>query len=99
MTERRALIGAELQERVAELDGWDLKDGKLHREYHFSDFVQAFGFMTTAAFGIEKMNHHPEWLNVYTKVVVDLTTHDASGITANDFELAQLLDRVALQFT
>ena len=70
-------------------------DGKLHREYKFADFVHAFGFMTTAALAIEKMNHHPEWFNVYNQVRVDLTTHDAGGITAKDVELAGLLDRTA----
>ena len=99
MAERRALSGTELQELVEALEGWQVKDGKLHREYRFADFVQAFGFMATSAFGIEKMNHHPEWLNVYGTVVVDLTTHDASGITAKDFELARHLDRIASQFS
>ena len=71
---------------------WTVQQGKLHREYKFSDFAHAFGFMATAAPLIEKMNHHPEWFNVYNKVTVDLNTHDAGGITARDFELAELLE-------
>ena len=61
----------------------------------FADFVHAFGFMATSAIAIEKMNHHPEWFNVYNKVVVDLSTHDAGGVTDKDVELAKLLDSVA----
>ena len=72
-----------------------MAQGKLHREYQFADFVHAFGFMATAAIAIEKMNHHPEWRNVWNKVVVDLTTHDAGGISAKDVELAKLLDGFA----
>ncbi len=59
--------------------GWSVKDGKLHREYKFADFPHAFGMMATAAPAIEKMDHHPEWCNVYNRVTVDLSTHDASG--------------------
>lgn len=75
--------------------GWTVRDGKLHRDFKFSDFAHAFGFMTTAAILIEKMNHHPEWSNVYNRVSVDLVTHDAGGITSNDVELAKLLNGIA----
>lgn len=68
---------------------------KLHREYQFADFVHAFGFMATAAIAIEAMGHHPEWSNVYNRVTVDLTTHDAGGITAKDVELARKLEALA----
>jgi 4a-hydroxytetrahydrobiopterin dehydratase len=74
------------------LDGWSLKGGKLHKDFVFSDFVDAFGFMTRASLHIEKMNHHPEWFNVYNKLSVDLTTHDVSGITQNDINLARTLN-------
>jgi len=77
------------------LPGWSIADGKLHREYRFADFIHAFGFMATAAIAIEKMNHHPEWFNVYNRVTVDLTTHDAGGITQKDVDLARLLDSIA----
>jgi 4a-hydroxytetrahydrobiopterin dehydratase len=77
------------------LAGWTVKDGKLHREYKFPDFAHAFGFMATSAVLIEKMNHHPEWFNVYGRVVVDLVTHDAGGITKKDIELAGVLEGIA----
>lgn len=82
------LNDSEISERLSELAGWDLVDGKLHREFKFANFVEAFGFMTSAAIEAEKMNHHPEWFNVYSKVIVDLTTHEANGITERDFALA-----------
>jgi 4a-hydroxytetrahydrobiopterin dehydratase len=85
----------ELDSAVGELPGWSVVNGKLHREYKFSDFTHAFGFMATAATAIEKMNHHPEWFNVYNKVTVDLTTHDSGGITERDVKLAKLLDTFA----
>ncbi|MBX9602804.1 MAG: 4a-hydroxytetrahydrobiopterin dehydratase [Bryobacteraceae bacterium] len=86
---------AEIEAALADLPGWEAREGKLHREYQFADFPHAFGFMATAATSIERMNHHPEWCNVYNRVVVDLTTHDAGGISAKDFALARLLDGVA----
>jgi 4a-hydroxytetrahydrobiopterin dehydratase len=68
---------------------------KLHKTYQFSDFVEAFGFMSKVALIAERMNHHPEWFNVYRTVVVDLTTHDAGGLSARDFKLASEMDQVA----
>ena len=78
-----------------ELPGWALVDEKLHREFKFGNFVEAFGFMTSAAIESEKMDHHPEWFNVYSKVVVDLTTHSAGGITELDFDLARKMNKLA----
>jgi len=89
------LTDQELQSALAGLPGWSVLDGKLHRDYQFSDFVHAFGFMATAAIAIEKMNHHPEWSNVWNRVRVDLTTHDSGGITIRDLELARTLDSLA----
>jgi len=86
---------AEITALLTGLAGWSVQDGKLHREYKFADFPHAFGMMATAAPAIEKMNHHPEWSNVYNRVTVDLTTHDAGGITQKDFELAMLLEGIA----
>jgi 4a-hydroxytetrahydrobiopterin dehydratase len=80
---------------VESLPGWRVESGKLHREYEFPDFVHAFGFMATAAIAIEAMEHHPEWSNVWNRVVVDLTTHDAGGITAKDILLAEKLEELA----
>jgi 4a-hydroxytetrahydrobiopterin dehydratase len=74
---------------------WQVIDGKLHREYKFSDFPHAFGFMATTAPMIEKMDHHPAWSNVYNTVRVDLWTHDAGGITRKDLDLAAVLEAVA----
>jgi 4a-hydroxytetrahydrobiopterin dehydratase len=91
----KKLTDAEIAERMAGLREWKVENGKLHREFKFADFPHAVGFMTIAAPGIEKMNHHPEWANVYNRVTVDLTTHDAGGITARDFELADLLEGIA----
>ena len=92
---RKKLSAEELAEALRSLPGWRAAGGKLHREYKFADFIHAFGFMATAAIAIEKMNHHPEWSNVYSTVVVDLTTHDSGGITENDVKLAKLLDNFA----
>lgn len=95
----QALTHDEIQAELAKLnggnDGWRVMDGKLHRTYQFQDFVEAFGFMAQAALVAERMNHHPEWFNVYRTVRVDLTTHDASGISALDFKLAAAMDRLA----
>jgi 4a-hydroxytetrahydrobiopterin dehydratase len=86
---------AEVAVLLKGLPGWSVKSGKLHREYKFADFPHAFGMMATAAPAIEKMNHHPEWANVYNRVTVDLATHDAGGITQKDFDLAALLEGIA----
>ena len=85
----------EIVAKLAELPEWSVADGKLHREYRFADFVHAFGFMATAAIAIEKMNHHPEWFNVWNQVKIDLATHDAGGITNRDFKLAHILEGLA----
>ena len=77
-----------------DLPGWTLANEKLRREFKFASFVEAFGFMTSAAIEAEKMNHHPEWFNVYNKVIVELTTHDAGGITELDFELAKKMNNL-----
>ncbi|NNF13253.1 MAG: 4a-hydroxytetrahydrobiopterin dehydratase [Gemmatimonadetes bacterium] len=95
MTERKKLTGDDLQKAVEELDGWSVVEGKLHKDFTFDDFVAAFGFMASMALVAEKMNHHPEWFNVYNKVRVDLSTHDLGGITTWDVELAQAMDAAA----
>jgi 4a-hydroxytetrahydrobiopterin dehydratase len=86
------LSKSEIRSALREVSGWKVLRGKLHREYKFVDFIHAFGFMTSAAITAEAMGHHPEWLNVYDRVTVDLTTHDAGGISAKDLELAGKLD-------
>ncbi len=92
----KRLSEQEIETRLSQLEtisgqAWELKDNKLHISLKFKDFVAAFAFMTAAAIHAEKLNHHPEWKNVYNKVEIDLTTHEAGGITALDFELAELM--------
>jgi 4a-hydroxytetrahydrobiopterin dehydratase len=93
--EMKKLSDSEIQAALPALPGWTVKDAKLHREYRFPSFSYAIGFIAAAAPPIEKMDHHPEWFNVYNRVVVDLTTHDAGGITQRDLDLAALLESIA----
>lgn len=93
-----ALDSAGIEDRLEELNdmlvgnAWRIVDGKLHRQFRFTDFAEAFGFMTRIALVAERMNHHPEWFNVYNQVRVDLTTHDAGGLTDLDFDLARYMN-------
>ena len=89
------LADADVTQRLAALPGWTLKAGKLHRELTFVDFTQAFAFMTDVAREADALDHHPEWFNVYNRVVIDLATHDAGGITTLDFELARRAEDLA----
>ena len=91
----KKLTDGEISAAVGRLPGWSVKAGKLHREYKFPDFAHAVGFMMTAAPAIERLEHHPEWANVYNRVTVDLTTHDAGGITQKDCDVAALLEGLA----
>ncbi len=85
----------QINEFISQFSAWSIKNSKLHREYVFSNFVQAFGFMTEVALIAERANHHPEWFNVYKTVVVDLTTHEADGVTERDFVLARKMEEIA----
>ncbi|AFS83398.1 4a-hydroxytetrahydrobiopterin dehydratase [Candidatus Nitrosopumilus sediminis] len=85
----------DIEEELKNLPGWSVVKEKLHKEFEFASFNEAFGFMTRAAMEIEKMNHHPEWFNVYNRITVELTTHDAGGITKNDVNLAKILNSLA----
>lgn len=85
----------EVDQRLEALPQWKRKDGQLCRELAFADFSQAFGFMTRVALAAETMGHHPEWSNVWNKVSISLSTHDAGGITEKDFELATKIDQIA----
>ena len=76
------------KELKTNLTSWKLVDNKLVREFKFKDFIEAFGFMTKVALLAQQANHHPEWSNVYNKVKICLTTHDAGGITSKDTDLA-----------
>lgn len=74
---------------------WDLRVDSLHRTFTFADFGEAFAFMTRVALIAEKMDHHPDWRNVYNRVEITLSTHDAGGVTGLDFEMAGKMDGVA----
>lgn len=91
----RRLTDDEIAAALASLPAWTIVDGKLHREFRFADFVEAFGFMTACALVAEQRNHHPEWSNVWNRVVVDLTTHDVGGLSDLDVALATTMDALA----
>lgn len=93
----KKLSEGEIQARLSKLSGWRLSNGKLHREYACKDFVAAFGRMTQVALVAESMNHHPEWSNVWNKVVVELTTHSVQGISDYDFALAEKIEAIFAQ--
>ena len=95
MSRPEPLSEADRAAAVDELDDWELVDDKLHAEFRFADFAAAFGFMAAAATEAARLDHHPEWSNVYSRVTVDLTTHDAGGITELDVELARRMSELA----
>jgi 4a-hydroxytetrahydrobiopterin dehydratase len=90
-----SLSDEQIKNELKSLNGWTVKNGKLHKDFAFADFTEAFSFMTKVALHAEKKNHHPEWFNVYNRVSIDLMTHDAGGITTNDVELAKFIESVA----
>jgi 4a-hydroxytetrahydrobiopterin dehydratase len=92
MTRSDRLDEAEIRARTAQLDGWKFTDGKLQRSFELDDFVHAFGFMTSVALAAERMDHHPEWTNVYNRVDIRLSSHDVKGISERDFKLAARID-------
>lgn len=94
MPAAKKLTEAEVNERLGRRKDWALVNGKLHREFACKDFVDAFGKMTSVALVAESMNHHPEWFNVWNKVVIDLNTHDVQGISELDFKLAEKIDEI-----
>ena len=96
--ELRPLSDDERQERLAETPGWAIVDDGLQRSFRFGDFGIAVGFMAASAVEAERLNHHPEWSNVYNRVEVRLTTHDAGGITDLDFRLAGRMSQLAEGF-
>jgi 4a-hydroxytetrahydrobiopterin dehydratase len=90
-----ALSDAQVKAAIQELPGWSVVDGKLHKEFKFANFTAAFGFMTKVAIEANTMNHHPEWFNVWNKVVIDLVTHEAGNqISALDVTLARKIEAV-----
>lgn len=86
---------SEIQDNFHWLKNWQLVDNTLQKEFKFKDFVSAFGFMSQVALHAEKLNHHPDWKNVYNTVSITLSTHDAGGLTKLDFELAKLIDKIS----
>ena len=86
------LSHATIISQLADLENWSLSEDKLYRRFVFGNFVEAFGFMSKVALLAEAMDHHPEWLNVYNRVEVYLTTHDAQGISERDFTLAEQIN-------
>lgn len=93
---RRELLSPEVVEQaLIGLPGWKVQDGRLRWERRFHDFSQAFGFMTRVALAAEKLDHHPDWRNVWATVSIELWTHDAGGLTANDLHLAAKISEIA----
>lgn len=90
----KKLSEAEINVLLSKAKGWSVVNGKLHREITCKDFVTAFGNMTRVALVAEAMNHHPEWFNVWNKVIIDLTTHSVKGISDFDFVLAEKINEV-----
>jgi len=95
MSDRVLLSEDEIVEALASLPRWHVSDARLRAEFTFASFPAAMGFMTEVAIHADKADHHPEWINVYNRVTVELTTHDRGGITQQDLDLAILMDQVA----
>ncbi len=95
MPDRRKLSDSEISGRLSEIAGWSYADGSLTRSFQFDNFVAAFGFMSSVALLAEKLDHHPNWSNVYNTVEIALNTHDAGGVTDFDFVLAGQINDVA----
>jgi len=93
MAERSLLFPSELPAALQSIPDWSVINGKLHREFRFNDFSEAFAFMTRVALVAKKMNHHPEWSNVYNRVTISLTTHDLGGISTFDLEFARKIEK------
>ena len=88
------LTDKEIESEVNKMPGWKVVNGKLSKSFEFKDFIEAFSFMTRVAMHAEKMNHHPEWFNVYNKVNIDLITHDLNGISNYDMKLANAINKI-----
>ncbi len=92
---RREATAEEIEQALTDLPQWKVKDGKLHREYKFNSFAAALGWMVSAGVEADKMDHHPEWSNVYNRVTVNLVTHDLGNVISTwDLELARKMDKL-----
>ncbi|MCD8535050.1 MAG: 4a-hydroxytetrahydrobiopterin dehydratase [Verrucomicrobia bacterium] len=96
MAKSDKLSQEEILEWIRVSPEWTLSHGKLTRHMEFKNFIAAFSFMTAIAIHAEKLNHHPEWSNVYNKVIIQLITHDAGGITQKDLELAKIINSMSV---
>ncbi|MFY0643831.1 MAG: 4a-hydroxytetrahydrobiopterin dehydratase [Bacteroidia bacterium] len=90
----KKLTEQEIQSHLSALTAWSIEGEFIKREFRFSNFIEAFGFMSKVAILAEKMNHHPNWSNVYNSVEISLSTHDAGGLTELDFKLASAIDQL-----
>lgn len=90
----RLLANNEIQKALQDLPSWRREGDKLVWEHRFSDFTEAFSFMTRVAFHAEKIDHHPDWENVYNRIKIQLSTHDAGGITEKDLQLARIIQKI-----
>ena len=88
------LPAEQIANALKSLEGWQLRKNKIHKEFLFGNFVEAFGFMSSVALLAERADHHPEWFNVYNRVEIELTTHEAGGLTSRDFNLAKEIEAV-----
>jgi 4a-hydroxytetrahydrobiopterin dehydratase len=93
------LSDADVRSRIGSLSGWEFRDDGLLRQFEFADFTEAFTFMTAVAFVAERMGHHPEWNNVYDKVAIRLSTHDAGGVSENDVAMAKEISALFAKLT
>lgn len=90
----RVLTEFEIKARMSTIDGWEYENNAIHTTFEFDNFKDAFSVMTRIAFEVEKLNHHPNWTNVYNTLSISLSTHDAGGVTEKDFELAKIIDEL-----
>lgn len=90
----KALSENEILEKLKEFEGWEYTEGALYAIFEFENFKEAFTSMTRIAFEAERLNHHPEWSNVYNSLEIYLSTHDVDGVTEKDFELARIIDEL-----
>ncbi len=93
--EYRKLSREEIRAELSRLKGWKLAKGKIQRNFEFKNFEEAFSFMTRVALEVEKLDHHPEWFNVYNKVRIELVTHDVKGLSNYDFRLARIINQIS----
>ena len=84
----------EVKEKLKEFEGWEYDDNAIHTAFEFENFKETFTIMTRIAFEAERLEHHPDWTNVYNKLHITLSTHDAGGVTDKDFEFARVIDQL-----